>query len=1031
MKMNLSDIGLTYNRLVMSAVLSLMLFGGFSYFSLPAQEDPSIKVREAVITTHFPGMPAEKIELLITKTVEEGVRNVDEVEEIRSISMHGTSVVYVDLYDRYYDLDQIWDKVRNELEKVKSQFPEGTPAHFINDNFGDVAILTVALQADEGILMGDMYDMAQHARDMMYTVEGTQSVSILGAQQENIVIEVSDVKTAQLGVSPSQLIEILQQQNVIRSGGTINLNGKSFNIVPSGDFTSIESIKEVIFTLPNTNNSIRLEDIAAVYRSVQTPASQTAYFNGERAIVLAISKNERFSVTEYTPRLEDMLRTLEQQMPAGISLKVITRQADQVNAAVDGVSINVVQTLSIVLGVVILFLGFRIGLIVGAIVPAVVLIVLAVLNFSGMALERMSLATLIISLGLLVDNGIVVAEDFKKRLENGEKRRQIVTEIGRSLAIPLLTSSVTTMLVFLPLMLAESESGEYTRSVSIVIIYSLFTSWLLSLMVTPYLCYWFITDVKVRKTGIQAKVANLFNLINPVYKALLHFVLRYRAFTMAGTILLFIGAGLVMTTVPVKFFPDSDRAQVLAYIDLPAGSSMHETEDVLEMVFDLLDNKERYPHVNNYAAYGGFGGPRFVLSLTPITPESSKAFVMLNLTDRQFQDETMRKLREDFASGFPMINARVTKMFLGPSDSNKIDVQVIGPDKDYIYNVALEIEAIFRNLEGTVDIKNDWENKITQINVQVDQARAKRAGVTSADVANSLETFFSGTVVSEFRDGDDLIPIIIRGQAQDRYDISRIYGINVFSTSRNVNVPLEQVADVNLSPQYARIARENLFRTVTIEAKNLNMTAEDMVPILKPELDKLRAKLPPAHRIEFDGVVKDSKESQASLNANLPLCLAVVMLVLIAQFNSLRRASIVILTVPLILIGAVIGLLAVQANFGFMVILGLYALAGIIVNNAIVLIDRIDIERKENVDQYEAIVQACLRRLRPIVMSTVTTILGLLPLIISKDALFFGMASALAFGLAIGTLLTLGVVPVLYSLFFNIKKELIAKEYPE
>lgn len=1022
--MNLSDIGLSYNRLVMTVVLSLMVFGGVSYFSLPAQEDPSIKVREAVITTNFPGMPAEKIELLITKTVEEGVRNVDEVEEIRSISMQGTSVVYVDLYDRYFDLDQIWDKVRNELDKVRSEFPEGTPPHFINDNFGDVAILTVALQADDGIFMGDMFDMAQHARDMIYTVDGTQSVSILGAQQENIVIEVSDVKAAQLGVSPSQLLDTLQQQNVIRSGGNVNLNGKSFSIVPSGDFTSIESIKEVIFTLPNTNNSIRLEDIATVYRSIQTPEFQTAYFNGERAIVLAVAKNDRFSVTEYTPRLEKMLRALEQQMPAGISLNVITRQADQVNAAVDGVSINVIQTLAIVLAVVILFLGVRIGLIVGAIVPAVVLIVLAVLNFSGMALERMSLATLIISLGLLVDNGIVVAEDFKKRLENGEKRRDIVSDIGRTLAIPLLTSSVTTMLVFLPLMLAESSSGEYTRSVSIVIIYSLFTSWLLSLMVTPYLCFLFIKDEAVKKkSGFQAKVANFFDLINPVYKSILRFVLKYRAFTMALTILLFLGAGFAMSTVPVKFFPDSDRAQVLAYIDLPAGSSMRETEDVLEKVFDVLDDKERYPYVENYAAYGGFGGPRFVLSLTPITPESSKAFVMLNLVDRRYQNETIKSLREDFASDFPKVNARVTKMFLGPSDSNKIDVQIIGPDKDYIYNTALEIEEIFRNLEGTVEIKNDWENKITQIDVQIDQARAKRAGVTSADVARSLETFFSGRVVSEFREGDDLIPIIIRGKAEDRYDISRIYGINVYSASRNVNVPLEQVADINFSPQYARIARENLFRTVTIEAKNLNMTAEDMVPILQPEFDKIRERLPPAHRLEFDGVVKDSKESQASLNENLPLCLAAVMLVLIAQFNSLRRAGIVILTVPLILIGAVIGLLSVQANFGFMVILGLYALAGIIVNNAIVLIDRIDIERKETEDQYEAIVEACMRRLRPIIMSTVTTILGLLPLILSKDALFFGMASALAFGLAIGTLLTLGVVPVLYSLFFNIKKQ--------
>lgn len=1021
--MNLSDIGLRYNRLIMTVVISLMLFGGISYFSLPAQEDPSIKIREAVITTHFPGMPAEKIELLVTKTIEEGVRNVDEVEEIRSISMPGTSVVYVDLYDRYFDLDQIWDKVRNELDKVKNDLPEGTQEYFINDNFGDVAILTVALQADEGISMGDMFDMAQHARDMIYTVSGTQSVNILGAQQENIVIEVSDVKAAQLGVSPSQFIDTLQKQNVIRSGGTVNSQGKRFNIVPSGDFTSIKSLKEVIFTLPNTNNSIRLEDIASVYRSIQTPASKTAYFNGERAIVLAVAKNERFSVTEYTPRLEMMLQTLEQQMPAGISLNVITRQADEVNAAVDGVSVNVIQTLAIVLGVVILFLGFRIGLIVGAIVPAVVLIVLAVLNFSGMALERMSLATLIISLGLLVDNGIVVAEDFKKRLENGENRRDIVSDIGRTLAIPLLTSSATTMLVFLPLMLAESDSGEYTRSVSIVIIYSLLTSWLLSLMVTPYLCYLFIKDaVKGQeRIGIQARVAGFFDLIIPVYKALLHFVLRYRAFTLAVTVLLFLSAGAAMSVVPVKFFPDSDRAQVLAYIDLPAGSSMQDTEAVLDTLFGILDDKTRYPHVENYAAYGGFGGPRFVLSLTPITPESSKAFVMLNLTDRKYQNETMANLREDFADGrFPMINARVTKMFLGPSDSNKIDVQVIGPDKDYIYQTAQEIEAIFRNLEGTVEIKNDWENKITQVDVHIDQARAKRAGVTSADVARSLETFFSGNTVSEFREGDDLIPIIIRGQSENRDDISRIYGINVYANERNVNVPLEQVADIAFSPQYARIARENLFRTVTVEAKNLYMTAEDMVPILQPEFDKIRAKLPPAHSIEFDGVVKDSKESQASLNANLPLCLAVVMFILIAQFNSLRRASIVILTVPLILIGAVIGLLTVQANFGFMVILGLYALAGIIVNNAIVLIDRVDIERQENDQQYDALVEACLRRLRPIVMSTVTTILGLLPLIISQDALFFGMASALAFGLAIGTLLTLGVVPVLYSLFFNI-----------
>ncbi|MGB3725321.1 MAG: efflux RND transporter permease subunit [Glaciecola sp.] len=1030
---NLSEFGLKYNRSVMSIVLGLMIFGAISYFSLPAQEDPSIKVREAVITTAFPGMPAEQVELLISKTIEEGVRNVDEVREVRSVSVLGKSVVYVMLYERYFDLDQIWDKVRNELDKVANQLPDGTQTPFVNDNFGDVAVLTVALQAGSGTTMGELFDMAQHARDELYLVKGVQSVSILGAQQENIVIEVSDIKAAQLGISPATLIATMQSQNVIRPGGIIDIDGKSFNVLPSGNFNSLQELKDVVFPLADASQTIRLSDIANVYRDVVDPPQQTAYFNGKPAIVLAIAKNDRYSVTEVSPRVESKLQSLNTIMPAGVNFSTITRQADQVEAAVEGVSLSVIQTLAIVLAVVILFLGFRIGLIVGAIVPAVVLIVLAILNFSGMALERMSLATLIISLGLLVDNGIVVAEDFKKRLENGEKRKDIVKRIGGTLAIPLLTSSATTMLVFLPLMLAESASGEYTRSISIVIIYALTISWLLSLVVTPYLCYLFIKDGEhhgsakkgeVKQKRVQQKIAAVFDTLNRSYGALLRLVLQQRTLFLGLMVAIFVLAGAGMGLVPIKFFPDSDRPQVLAYIDLPAGATMRETEQELANIFAIIDNKERYHAVENYAAYGGFGGPRFVLSLTPITPESNKAFIMLNLENRQYQNEVIRNLRHDLAMQVPNVQARVTKMFLGPSDSNKIDIQVIGPDKDVVFTAGQQVKDIMRSLEGTVEIKDDWENKISQVSVQIDQARAKRAGVTSADVARSLATFYSGVTISEYREGDDLLPIVVRGEKQDRVDFSRIYGINVYSQSQNVNVPLEQVANIEFVPQYARIAREDLFRTVTIEGKNLFLTAEDMVPMLQPQLDALAQRLPPSHRIEFDGVVKESKESQASLNANIPLCLAVVALILIAQFNSYRRAGIIILTVPLILIGAVIGLLVSGANFGFMVILGLYALAGIIVNNAIVLIDRIEIERNNanNTNDFDALINACIHRLRPIIMSTTTTILGLLPLIVSQDALFYGMSSAIAFGLGVGTVLTLGVVPVLYSVFFKIKQ---------
>jgi multidrug efflux pump subunit AcrB len=1050
---NLSEFGVKYNRAVMSVLLGLMLFGAISYFTLPAQEDPSIKIREAVISTNFPGMPAQQIELLVTKTIEEGVRNVDEVKEIRSVSVLGSSTVYVQLHDRYFDLDQIWDKVRNELDKVSSQLPEGTQTPFVNDNFGDVSILTVALQADKGVGMAELFDIAQHARDELYLVSGVQSVNILGTQQENIVIEASDVKASQMGIAPSQFIAVLQNENVIRPGGIIDIDGKSFNVAPSGNFDTLDAIRDVVFVLDDPSQSIRLRDIATVYRDTIDPPHQTAYFDGKPAIVLAISKSDRYSVTEVSPRIEAKLQILNQIVPVGVEFNTITRQADQVENAVEGVSKSVIQTLAIVLGVVILFLGFRIGLIVGAIVPAVILIVLAILNFSGMALERMSLATLIISLGLLVDNGIVVAEDFKKRLELGQKRSNIVREIGSTLSIPLLTSSATTMLVFLPLMLAESSSGEYTRSISIVIIYALVISWLLSLIVTPYLCYLFIKDnqeqvldgdnsgsselsnagisravaknASNKKTTLQEKMSHFFDYLNTGYRHFLNAILKQRALFMLAIVGMFMIAGLVLNTVPVKFFPDSDRAQVLAYIDLPAGSTMRETGRNLEKVFTLLDNEERYKQVQNYAAYGGFGGPRFVLSLTPITPESNKAFLMLNLTDRAHQDQVIANLREDFAAQLPNLQVRVTKMFLGPSDSNKIDIQVIGPDRDVIFNAAQEVKNIMLSLNGTVEVKDDWENKVSQISVQIDQARAKRAGVTSADVALSLQTFYSGVTVSEFREGDDLLPIIVRGEKHDRVDFSRIYGISVYSQSRNVNVPIEQIATIDFVPQYGRIAREDLFRTVTIEGKNLFLTAEDMVPLLQPKLDELVASLPLSHRIEWDGVVKESKEAQQSLNANIPICLTIVALILIAQFNSYRRAGIIILTVPLILIGAVVGLLLSGANFGFMVILGLYALAGIIVNNAIVLIDRIDIERNDddNHNDFDVLVSASIHRLRPIIMSTTTTVLGLLPLILSQDALFYGMASAIAFGLAVGTLLTLGVVPVLYSLFFDITQD--------
>ena len=767
------------------------------------------------------------------------------------------------------------------------------------------------------------------------------------------------------------------------------------------------------------------------------PPVRTAYFNGEQVIVFAISQTDKSDVLKFTPRIEKAIADLNQSIPAGYKLENITRQADVVEKAVYGVSLSVLQTIVVVTLVVVMILGLRTGLIVASIVPATILITLAVMNFFDMPLERMSLATLIIALGLLVDDGIIISEDYKRRIEDGEERSEALKNTPKSLAIPSLISSLTTILVFLPLMLAGSDSSEYTRSISLVVLISLLLSWLLSLTFTIYLCHRFVKKQnKEDQNFIQKKISEFFDKLNPAYDSLLRKIMQKRLSFVILMVGFFIAGGWIMSLIPAKFFPDSDRAQVLVYLDMPAGTSMRETDATLQEIFTYLDNKERFPHIEKYAAYGGFGGPRFVLSLTPIDPENSKGFFMIDVGKRENADPTIKTLRAMLANEFPGVMGRVTKMFLGPADSSLIEVQIKGPDANYIYKVASQIENILADIEGAYDIKHDWENMVTELQVEVNQQNARRAGVSSLDIAQSLQTYFSGRVVTEFREGDDLFPIILRAEDAERYDLDRLQSVNVYSQTLKQNIPLMQVASINYGTNFARIARENLFRTVTVESKNRTMSAEGMVPLLQPELDKIRENLLLAYQIEYDGVVKDSKESQESLNASLPLCFALMVLLVLAQFGSYRATAIVFLTLPLIIIGASVGLFVMGADFGFMVILGLYALAGIIINNAVILIDRINIERNELLDEegegeqsdeqrnrknYEAIISASVRRLRPIIMSTTTTVLGLMPLILSKDVLFYGQASAIAFGLIGGTVLTLGFVPVLYSYFFKVE----------
>ncbi|MGS2721129.1 efflux RND transporter permease subunit [Paraglaciecola aestuariivivens] len=1013
--MNLTQVAFTYRRALLLALGILLLNGLFAYFTLPTKEDPTITIREATVTTLYPGMSPERVELLITKTLEEQIRQLPEVEKLRSTSSTGMSVIHVEIYDRYFNLDDIWQSLRNKVQQAQALLPEGTHSSQVNDEIGDVSVITLALTA-EGFSHGQMFDMAKHIRDNLYGIAGTKKIELHGVQDERIYIEASNARLAQLGVSPNSLISDLQNQNIISSGGQIDTGKKSFIIEPTGNFGSLEELANTYIRLAGRDDYVALKDIVSINRGYVDPPDKPAYFNGQLAIMFAISMLPEYNLLEYAPRIMSKVEEIHRTLPIGYQLDVATYQADQVKQTVHGVSLNVLQTLAIVLVVVMLFLGVRTGLVVGTIVPFVMLATLAIMQFSGIDMQRMSLATLIIALGLLVDNGIVIAEDFKSRLESGLARKQAMLQGSKELAIPLLSSSATTILFFLPLMLAEHVSGEYTRSISLVILITLLTSWVLALCVTPIFCYYFI---KLPKGTHQT--ARSHKRLYLSYEHLLHKLLAHKAWFAVGIFVSFALAIFGLSMSAKQFFPDSDRDQILVYVDLPNGTSSRETNRQMQDIMQWFNQQQGFDYITSHSAYVGYGGPRFVLSLTPIDPAENKGFLVLNIQPKQDIEALTHSIGQQMHEAFPNVSARVTKMFLGPSDSNTIKIQVKGPDKHIIYAKAEQIMAMLHTIANTQDIRSDWENRITKVVVKVDQQRARRVGVTSADIANSLQSYFVGAGVTEYREADDIIPVVFRANATERSNLDRLRSLNVYSQASGKTVPLFQVADFEPVNQYSKIQRENMFRTVSVEARNTRMAAEDLKLLVDDKLQLLAADLPVNHSIEYDGVIVESATAQKALAASMPLVLGLIFILLVAQFNSFKRAFIVVCTMPLSLIGAVAGLLIMQAPFGFMVTLGLYSLAGIIINNAIVLIDRIDIERAAGETDYQAIINASKSRLRPIMMTTITTVMGLLPLIISQDPLFYGMANVIAFGLAVGTILTLGAVPIMYAALFKVK----------
>ncbi len=1019
----ITGFALNNSRTVIMTIL-LVIFGGmYAFMAIPKLEDPFITIREAVVVAKYPGMSVVEVERLLTRPIEEKIRSIGAIDKIKnSTSKFGECLIHVTAKDEVpaEQLGELWKLLRNRMDDVKSELPTGTIGPMVNDTFGDTSVATIALWSD-GFSMAEMHETARKVREQLNLMKGIKKVDLTGVQEERIYLEVSNAKLTQLGIDPVEIANELRSQNIILPGGRINLDGVEIIIEPQGRFGSIEEIEQVLIPIAGTQSMIPLRDIATIRKAYVEPIENPAYFNGHPAIVLSIFLLRGVDAVEFGERLTEQVRELEQSLPWGYSLDFATFQPDLIKTSVSSMVINVIESVLIVLVVVMLLLGFRTGLIVGSFIPLVMLFGLLMMFALGIDLERMSLATMIIALGMFVDNAIVVSDDIQVNMGNNMERREAVLKTGNSLSVPLLTSTLTTVFAFGPILLQLGMAGDYTSSLGSVMIILLMGSWFFSMFSSTSMCYWFLKtkpagndDNKKEKDPYQGRFYR-------IYRKILEFSLANRVLVLAITGSIFAASIYAASFIPQAFFPHGDRNQYLIYLDLPAGTRIEETDRTVRELCAWLEDKEQNPEITSTIAYVGNGGPRFFLSLAPVDPDPFVGFLIVNTQTSKEVEEMVQRTSQYLLDNHPNVRGRVKSMWLGASESGLVEIRVSGPEIDVLDELTGQLMAAMREIPGTMHLKQDWNNRVFTLKADVDQNRALRAGVTSKGVAKTLDFFVDGATATNFHEGNIEIPIVGRGIEVERNSTDNLRMLGIRSATGE-SVPLSQVADFYVEGELERIVRYNQERTITVSVKNQVLKASEIFAAIEPTLDSMN--FPRHYSWHVGAELEDSGTAQKNLAAWLLPCFAGIVFLLVWQFNSIRRAAIILLTIPLVIVGSVVGLLVMQADFGFMVILGLLALAGSIVNNGIVMIDKIEENRRNGQIPYDAIVNSAISRFRPILLSVSTTMLGFTPLIINHDPLFFGMASIMFFGLGIGSMFTLNYVPVLYSIFFRVQPPL-------
>lgn len=1010
---SLALMALSRPRFTVLAVIGLVLAGLWLALDFPSTEEPPVTVRTATVLSFVPGASAERAEQLVARPTEEAVLGLPEVKRVKTTVRPGFVFTYVDLHPTVQpaQLPDVWQRLRARMNDLRPALPAGTIGPLVDDEFGRVAVLTMGLTGP-GYTAGEIREQARRLRNELLRLPGVERVSLHGVRDEQVQVVLDAAALAARGVAPDAVAQAVARRNVIASAGFVTLGGSDIALQVSGDTSRPEQLRSTPIALPG-GGSVPLGQLARVERVTQDPPLTGAFVDGQPAAVVAVSMDPGLNVVSFAGRLRAEVQRLEGTLPAGMALVPITDQAQIVTKQLTQVGQVFLETTAIVMGVVVLFLGLRTGLIVGAIVPTTVLGTLAVMKLVGIDLHIISIGAIIIALGLFVDNAIVVAEDMERRLALGEPRERAAAEAGRTMFVPLLVSSLAIILTFMPLVLSRTETGEYLRTMGIVMAIALLLSLALAVTFTPLLCQRF-----ARHHGELSRTAHAVESLTGWYRGKVRWVLGHKALYIGSMATLLAGAGWLFSTVPSELMPPSERRQLQMAIELSPDAGTAHTLQTAGAIGRALADRQTFPEIASQAVYMGDGGPRFILALNPPTPAAHRAYAVLTLAPGATHAAAIERLRQGLAERFPDVRFEPKRFSMGSTDAGVAVFRLSSSDGLAHAAAAERLHGALQAVPGIADVASDAERRILRLDVQVDQVRAQAAGLGSADIARNLALLLEGSTVAQFREGDTVLPVVLRGEAALRRDVATLAALPMHRADGAGHVPLGQVATLQLLPQPSVIQRQDQQRTVTVTARHPGLTAQALADRVQPLITELQAG--GQVTVALGGEIEESTSANGAIAGLLPGCVLAMFLLFVWQFESVRKSLIVLASVPFVVIGSALALKASGITLTFVGTLGLLALAGIIVNNAVLLLDAIEENRRAGLPAARAIEEAAAKRLRPIVMTKAVCILGLVPLALFGGVVWTSLAVVMMGGLALGTLITLGLIPALYALAYRV-----------